>query len=277
MSFNRLKHVVALIMLTAGVAGTVFAPAASAASLAGSNDSIPLTHTYRDRAAYRPEAGQLIVPLTLMVAGTAGAFTGWGKHVDPKITRAVGARHRWRIDEVTQFVPYAAELFLEPLGAECDAPFSDRALSAATSAILLEAVVQPVKRVVKRERPDMSDNHSFPSGHTALAFAGAELTRQFYGPWWGAGAYCMASFTGFLRVRNRRHWLTDVAAGAGTGILAARAALWLLPLERRWFHLDRRSRKQSVGYTPVSSPSPAVSILPTAGPDGVTMSFIMIL
>lgn len=272
-----LKHVVALIMLTAGVAGTVFAPAASAASLAGSNDSIPFTNNSSEPLSYRPEAGQLIVPLTLMAAGSAGAFTGWGKHIDPDITRAIGARHRWKIDEVTQFIPYIAELFLEPLGAECNAPFSDRALAAATSAILAEAVVQPVKRVVKRERPDLSDNHSFPSGHTALAFAGAELTRQFYGPWWGAGAYCMASFTGFLRVRNRRHWLTDVAAGAGTGILAARAALWLLPLERRWFHLDRRSRKSEDGYMPVNRSSTAVSVIPSAGVDGVSLSLVMIL
>lgn len=268
MSFLKLKHVVALIMLTAEVAGTVFAPAASAASLTGSNDSIPPAFEYR------PKANQLIVPLTLMTAGTVGAFTGWGKHVDPEISRAIGARHRWKIDEVTQFVPYAAGLFLAPLGAECNAPMSDRLIATATSAILLEAVVQPVKRGVSRERPDLSDNHSFPSGHTALAFAGAELTRQFYGPWWGTGAYCVASFTGFLRIRNRRHWLTDVAAGAGTGILAARAALWLLPLERRWFGLDRRkpdgkafARRQVEG----------VSVLPAAGPDGITLSLVMIL
>ncbi len=268
MSFSMLRHVVALIMLTAGVAGTVFAPAASAASLAGGNDSIPAAFEYR------PKARQLIVPLTLMTAGSVGAFTGWGKHVDPEITRAVGARHRWKIDEVTQFVPYAAELFLAPLGAECNAPMSDRLLATATSAILLEAVVQPVKRSVRRERPDLSDNHSFPSGHTALAFAGAELTRQFYGPWWGTGAYCMASLTGYLRIRNRRHWMTDVVAGAGTGILAARAALWLLPVERRWFGLDRRKAEGgAAGKRQVEG----VSLLPAAGPEGVTLSLVMIL
>jgi membrane-associated phospholipid phosphatase len=38
---------------------------------------------------------------------------------------------------------------------------------------------------------------------------------------------------------NERHWLNDVLAGAGIGILSAKAAYWLLPWERR--HLGKVS------------------------------------
>ena len=84
---------------------------------------------------------------------------------------------------------------------------------------------------------------SFPSGHTATAFMGAELIRREYGNAWGAGAYLLAGGIGFLRIYNDRHWLGDVLAGAGFGILAANIAYWLLPLERKLFGWDKRKRK----------------------------------
>lgn len=51
---------------------------------------------------------------------------------------------------------------------------------------------------------------------------GAELVRIEYGGWYGAGAYAVAAGVGFMRMYNGRHWLHDVVAGAGVGILSAR-------------------------------------------------------
>jgi hypothetical protein len=66
------------------------------------------------------------------------------------------------------------------------------------------------------ERPDGSSYN--PSlGHTANAFASAEFLWQEYKDviWYGISGYIIASGTGVLRIYNNRHWLTDVAAGAG--------------------------------------------------------------
>ena len=45
--------------------------------------------------------------------------------------------------------------------------------------------------------------------------------------------YAVAAGTGFFRMYNNRHWLTDVLAGAGIGILSVQAAYWLYPAINR--------------------------------------------
>jgi hypothetical protein len=40
------------------------------------------------------------------------------------------------------------------------------------------AIVTATKHLTKEERPDQSDNLSFPSGHTAIAFTNAALLFQ---------------------------------------------------------------------------------------------------
>jgi membrane-associated phospholipid phosphatase len=83
---------------------------------------------------------------------------------------------------------------------------------------LANIVVMPVKHWTAERRPDSSDLLSFPSGHTATAFVSAEFLRQEYkhlSPWITTGGYAMAVLTGYLRMYNNKHWLSDVAAGAG--------------------------------------------------------------
>lgn len=76
-----------------------------------------------------------------------------------------------------------------------------------------------LKYVVDEERPNGEPN-SFPSGHTAVTFAGAEFIRKQYGWQWGAPAYAAAGFVGWSRVATDDHWWHDVAAGAAIGILS---------------------------------------------------------
>lgn len=81
-------------------------------------------------------------------------------------------------------------------------------------------ITYSLKYVVDEERPNGEDEKSFPSGHTAVTFAGAEFIRKQYGWQWGAPAYAAASFVGWSRVETDDHWLHDVAAGALIGILS---------------------------------------------------------
>lgn len=85
-----------------------------------------------------------------------------------------------------------------------------------------------LKRIVNRQRPN-SGNHSFPSGHTASAFSGAAFLQKRYGWQLGAPAYAMAAFTGYSRVQAKKHYWSDVFAGAA---LATGINHWLVsPLE----------------------------------------------
>ncbi len=187
------------------------------------------------RAAYRFSPQQLIVPAVLVGAGAWGAAGGWMHTVDKNLTKEFHFGGTTLVDDVLEFTPYAADILLGVAGASTRYTLADRAFSSVTSLIIAEASVQIVKHSVTVARPDGSDGHSFPSGHAARAFAGAELTRIHYGNLWGLGAYGLAAATAVLRMGHQRHWLSDVMAGAGIGIVSARAAMWLLPLEQRLF------------------------------------------
>ena len=73
------------------------------------------------------------------------------------------------------------------------------------------------KALVDEERPDNSDNDSFPSGHTATAFSSATTLHRRYGWQIGFPAYAVATLTGVARERARVHHWYDVLAGAVIG------------------------------------------------------------
>ena len=144
------------------------------------------------------------------------------------------------IDDALQYVPMAAAIGLDYCGAEARHPLRERIAVTATSYVALTAVTGALKLTVKEWRPDGSDNRSFPSGHAARAFAGAELVRSEYGWKWGAGAYAVAAGVGLLRIAGEHHYAHDVLAGAAVGILSARLAYWILPWERKAFGWEEK-------------------------------------
>lgn len=74
-------------------------------------------------------------------------------------------------------------------------------------------VVQGLKYAADTERPD-GGSRSFPSGHTAAAFAGASYLHYRYGWKWGLPTYAAAAVVGYSRVEADRHYWYDVVAGA---------------------------------------------------------------
>ena len=79
-------------------------------------------------------------------------------------------------------------------------------------------------------RPDGSACNSFPSGHTFVAFTGAEIIRREYGkeyPWIAVAGYTVAVLVGAMRIYNNRHWAGDVLAGAGLGMLSVTLTYWI--------------------------------------------------
>ena len=87
-----------------------------------------------------------------------------------------------------------------------------------------------LKAVVNEERPDHSDNKSFPSGHAAIAFAAARsIDKEFRKEsiWIPIAGYAAATALGVERVVSDRHHWYDVAAGAALGYGAAELTWWL--------------------------------------------------
>lgn len=78
-------------------------------------------------------------------------------------------------------------------------------------------VTYALKYIVKKDRPDHSDNHSFPSMHTSVSFTAAAFIQRRYGWKWGLPAYVLSTYAGWSRVYGKKHDWWDVAAGAAIG------------------------------------------------------------
>jgi hypothetical protein len=115
--------------------------------------------------------------------------------------------------------------------------------SNAFSALIMAGVVNTIKHTVKEQRPDGSNYHSFPSGHSATAFMGATMLHYEYGltrsPWYSVAGYTLATATGISRIVNNKHWLSDVMVGAGIGIMSAEVGYFLAGLIFKDKYIER--------------------------------------
>ena len=210
----------------------------------GAQTAVPLTRRADTRLPSEQfRWTQLVVPGILFTGGAIGVRSEWYAARINEPVRDYAARLRGdnylHFDDYIQYIPSAAYLGIG-FGRPCDHRFGERALVACTAWATTALLTLPVKHFAAELRPDGSAFNSFPSGHTATAFVGAEMVRREYGGWWGAGAYGFAVMTALLRVYHERHWVNDVLGGAAVGILSAQAAYWLLPDERRLFGLENK-------------------------------------
>ena len=140
----------------------------------------------------------------------------------------------YRYDDFLQYAPLAAVIGMKLGGVESRGWWPRLLVSDLFAAGIMATAVNSMKYTIKRERPDGSKNNSFPSGHTATAFMAATIMHREYGltrsPLYSIGGYTVATATAFSRQLNNRHWLSDVLAGAGIGILSAELGYFLADL-----------------------------------------------
>jgi membrane-associated phospholipid phosphatase len=140
-----------------------------------------------------------------------------------------------RADNYMQFAPAVAVYGLSLSGVKGKHDIANQTALLIKTEILLTAIVTPLKNVTHVLRPDGSNYHSFPSGHTTQAFAAATFLHKEYGHvsvWYSIGGYTIASAVGICRILNNKHWLSDVLVGAGIGIFSTN--LVYLTHQNRW-------------------------------------------
>ena len=101
------------------------------------------------------------------------------------------------------------------------------------SVIVAYGVKTALKAAVKEERPDYSDNKSFPSGHAAMGFAAARsIDKEFRKDciWIPITGYAAATAIGVERIASKRHHWYDVVAGAALGFGSAELTWWVSDL-----------------------------------------------
>jgi hypothetical protein len=136
------------------------------------------------------------------------------------------------VDDYAIFSPLLAMYALDIAGVKAKNNVLDQTAMVLITTAITTATITTLKNKTHRLRPDGSSHNSFPSGHTATAFAAAEMFNQEFkdqSPWFGYAAYTVATATGMLRMYNNKHWLSDVVAGAGFGILSTKLTYILYP------------------------------------------------
>ena len=193
---------------------------------------------------------QLIIPTLLIGYGVIGLASDDLKDFNLGIRNEVtdDIDGKLTIDDYSQYAPALSVYALNLCGIKGKNNLRDRSIILGTSYLLMTGTVMGLKSLTKVERPDGSGFNSFPSGHTATAFAGAEFMWQEYkdvSVWYGISGYIVATGTGFFRIYNNKHWLTDVAAGAGIGILSTKVAYWIFPYVNK--HIFKSKKNISTG------------------------------
>lgn len=217
----------------------------------------PYPVTRNNRNPYKFRVTQLIATAALIGIGAAGLSSNWMKAINRDIKHDLqNPRHpRLRIDDVVQYTPITLTYLLRLCGVKGMHDYIDMTIISATAYALTSIAVHCIKPMAHELRPNGFDFRSFPSGHTATVFTGAEILRREYwhvSPWIGIAGYVIAAGTGFLRMYNNNHWFTDVLAGAGIGILCAQAAYWLYPVLAKTIFKKRSKKNMFVAAPSIS-------------------------
>jgi membrane-associated phospholipid phosphatase len=195
---------------------------------------------------------QIIIPALFVSYGIFSLNSTNLKSVDVDVKNSFKGNSKLNIDNFTLIAPTLTVFGLNAIGIEGKNTLKARSVIIGTSYLLASSLFIGAKSISSIERPDGSNNFSFPSGHTVIAFASAEFLYQEYKEvslWYGISGYLVATVTGYLRIYNNKHWFSDVVTGAGIGILSTKIAYWIYPyLEKTIF----RSNKNS--YSTIISP-----------------------
>jgi hypothetical protein len=189
----------------------------------------------------------LLIPGAMIAYGFTSLGNDGLKKLNQEFKEDIWTEHPHKLIHADNYLMFTPALFvygLNATGIKGKNNLRDRTMILLLSNIILNTTVFTVKKLSHQLRPDGSNYHSFPSGHTAVAFASAGFLYQEYkevSPWYGVAGYAMATATGYLRIYNNKHWLSDVVTGAGIGIVSSKIAYWLYPKIKKSLFSDKPS------------------------------------
>ncbi len=110
------------------------------------------------------------------------------------------------------------------------------------------AVTYGLKLGVNKQRPDMSNDNSFPSGHTSTTFHSAGFIHRRYGFKYSIPAYVIAGFTAASRIDSNKHDIFDILAGAAIGLGSNLLFTTEYQQEHMQLTFNGNSKEYSIGF-----------------------------
>lgn len=172
---------------------------------------------------YQFKPTSLILPASLIAVGAVGtAIDGMN---DFHLFRRKESVKRIHIDDYMEWGMLGWVFVADLMGKEKH-NWADQLCLVVLAEGMNAAMTRTLKYTVREIRPD-GRPYSFPSGHTANAFLGAHLAYKELkdsNPVAAYSGYALAAFVAGSRLYNNRHWVADVVAGAGFGMLSVELA-----------------------------------------------------
>jgi membrane-associated phospholipid phosphatase len=179
---------------------------------------------YIPPAHYKLNPKELIIPTGLIALSAIATNTEKFRDILP-IKRSNPQVQSTPFDDVFQYATTPALFIFDAIGKEKHHPVDQFFVTALSYGIMF-APTQYLKSHYNSPRPD-GENHSFPSGHTAVAFIGAHVIYKEFkdsNPWIAYSGYAMGLVVAGARVTHDKHWVADVMAGAGIAMLSTELA-----------------------------------------------------
>lgn len=206
---------------------------------AQTKDSISISKS-KDKITYT----QFVAPAALITCGTLLLNSALNNDLQANANRFFGKNFKTNADDFLLFVPLGQIYLGKSFGFTPKNDFQHQTINIAIANVMAYSATRILKVTFKEQRPDQSDNESFPSGHTALAFTNASLLFYEYknsNIWYASSGFLFATATGVLRIANNKHYTSDVLAGAGIGLASGLIVSYWNPLKSLTFGKKRKT------------------------------------
>lgn len=197
---------------------------------------------------------QFIAPVALITTGALMVNTVLNDDLQENANRFFGEDFSSQADNVLLFVP-AAQIYLgKSFGFNPKNDFYHQTINLAVANAIAVSTTMALKYSVKEERPNQSDDLSFPSGHTSIAFTNAALLYYEYKDsnlWYASSGFLFATATGILRIANNKHYTSDVLASAGIGLASGLIVSYWNPFKSMSF--GKKNKTTAFVYPQIGS------------------------
>jgi hypothetical protein len=216
---------------------------------AQTQDSISILKS-KDKISYK----QFIAPVALITSGALLLNTALNDDLQSNTNRFFGEDFHTSADYYLPFMPVAQIYLGKTFGFNPKNDFQHQTINIIVANALGATLFTSLKYTVKEKRPDQSDDLSFPSGHTSIAFTNAALLYYEYKDsnlWYASSGFLFATATGVLRIANNKHYTSDVLAGAGIGLASGLIVSYWNPFKSMSF--GKKNKTTAFVYPQIGS------------------------
>lgn len=198
----------------------------------------PIRNDYNDEEEHYLKPAALIVPGTFLIYSGLKPFVNGIPKLDDRIMADVTAKYpdfHTNAADYLMWIPSASVYAMDALKVKTRHTFKQHLILDAGSILITGGLGLGMRIISKHITAYNSNETKFPSGHAANVFRGAEILHQelkLQSPVLSYSGYVIATGVGLLRIYTKDHYLTEVFAGAGLGILSTKLTYWLFDKTR---------------------------------------------